>query len=312
MCFYGVKMKKNQEENQMQDFEGKVAFVTGGASGIGFAIAKALATNGMKVMLADIEKEPLQKAVAAIREINGAAEGVLCDVTDASAVQAAADKTMETWGKVHVLINNAGVLVLGQTGEIDLKDWRWIVDVNLMGVVHGCETFVPLMKEHGEGGYIVNTASVAGHVGLPGWGPYNATKFAVVGYTESMNAELAPQGIRVAALCPGVVKTQIGNSWRNHPDGSEDPIMVKLGEGKDNALDNQIDDGLSPDTLASWVVESIQNDADYIFTHPNLRAATAARNVKLEEAWEASQENEGIKADAGATKTVIGGLEKEE
>lgn len=293
----------------MQDFEGKVAFVTGAASGIGFAITKALASSGMKVMMADIEEEPLAAAVASIREINGAAEGVLCDVTDVAAVQAAADKTIETFGKIHVLVNNAGVLVLGETGSIPLEDWKWIVDVNLMGVVHGCETFVPLMKEHGEGGYILNTASIAGHIGLPGWGPYNATKFAVVGYTESLNAELGPQGIQAAALCPGVVKTQIGNSWRNHPDGKEDPLAAASDE---STLDSQINAGLSPDTLGKWVVESMQKDTPYIFTHPNLRAATDARAESLDKAWSDAAASSLLTADDGAFNTEIGGLDKEE
>lgn len=277
-------------------YEGKVAFVTGAASGIGFAISKAFAASGMKVMMADIEEGPLESAVAQLRAANGVVEGVLCDVTQPDAVQAAADKTIETFGKVHVLVNNAGVLVMGETGSIPLKDWRWIVDVNLMGVVHGCETFVPLMKEHGEGGFIVNTASVAGHIGLPGWGPYNATKFAVVGYTESLNKELEPQGIRAAALCPGIVKTQIGNSRRNHPGQEE---AAAAGDG----LGEQIEAGMSPDTLGKWVLESMENDARYIFTHPAFRAATDLRTEDLNKAWEASENSAVLQADPASATT---------
>lgn len=273
----------------MTSYEGKVAFVTGAASGIGFAISKAFAASGMKVMMADIEEGPLEKAVAELRAANGVVEGVLCDVTEPDAMQAAADKTIETFGKVHVLVNNAGVLVMGETGSIPLKDWRWIVDVNLMGVVHGCETFVPLIKEHGEGGFILNTASMAGHIGLPGWGPYNATKFAVVGYTESMNAELEPQGIRAAALCPGIVKTQIGSSRRNQPGGEVEPLAEEL--------DGQIDAGMSPDTLGKWVLESIENDAKHIFTHPAFRPIAEMRAEGINEAWEASENSPLIQSD---------------
>ena len=146
----------------MQDFEGKVAFVTGAASGIGYGIAKAFAANGMKVMMADIEEGPLEQAVADLKAANGVVEGVVCDVSDIEAVRMAAAKTIEAFGKVHVLVNNAGVGGGGETGSIPLEDWKWVVDVNLMGVVYGCETFVPLMKEHGEGGHIVNTSSMFG------------------------------------------------------------------------------------------------------------------------------------------------------
>jgi NAD(P)-dependent dehydrogenase (short-subunit alcohol dehydrogenase family) len=281
----------------MSDFEGKVAFVTGAASGIGFAISKAFAASGMKVMMADIEEGPLAKAVSEIRETNGAAEGVICDVTDVSAVKAAAEKTVEAYGKVHVLVNNAGVLVLGETGKIPLEDWRWIVDVNLMGVVYGCETFVPLMKEHGEGGYIINTASIAGHIGLAGWGPYNATKFAVVGYTESLNAELEPQGIRAAALCPGIVKTQIANSRRNHPDGQEAKVATGSTDSDNNSLVDQVEVGMSADTLGQWVLESIENNAKHIFTHPAFRPVTEVRAQGINEAWEASEKSSVIQSD---------------
>lgn len=282
----------------MTSYEGKVAFVTGAASGIGFAISKAFAASGMKVMMADIEEGPLERAVANLRAANGVVEGVLCDVTQPDAMQAAADRTIETFGKVHVLVNNAGVLVLGETGSIPLKDWRWIVDVNLMGVVHGCETFVPLMKEHGEGGFIVNTASMAGHIGLPGWGPYNATKFAVVGYTESLNAELEPQGIRAAALCPGIVKTQIGNSRRNHPGEEE-------AEAAAEGLAEQIEVGMLPDTLGKWVLESMENDAKHIFTHPSFRPATDMRAEGLAEAWEASENSPLIQSDPASSMTGV-------
>lgn len=286
----------------MKDFEGKVAFVTGAASGIGLGIAKAFASSGMKVMMADIEAEPLARAVAAIRESNGAAEGVICDVSDVDAVRAAAAKTIETFGKVHVLVNNAGVGGGGETGSIPLEDWKWVVDVNLMGVVYGCETFVPLIKQHGEGGFIVNTASVAGQAGIAGMGPYNATKFAVVGYTESMNAELAPQGIGVAALCPGWVNTQIMDSRRNHPGGGgDDPVFSEEAE---SAMSDVIKNGMSPDTVGKWVLESMEKDALYIFTHPKWKTMIEARTEKLLGAYKDAAESSTIQADEGALTTI--------
>lgn len=286
----------------MKDFEGKVAFVTGAASGIGLGIARAFASSGMKVMMADIEEEPLQRAVASIRESNGAAEGVICDVSDVEAVRAAAAKTIETFGKVHVLVNNAGVGGGGETGSIPLEDWKWVVDVNLMGVVYGCETFVPLIKEHGEGGFIVNTASVAGQMGMAGMGPYNATKFAVVGYTESMNAELAPQGIGVAALCPGWVNTQIMDSRRNHPGGgSGDGAFAQEAE---TTMGDNVKNGMSPETVGKWVLESMEKDALYIFTHPKWKTMIEARTERLLGAYKDSAESATIQADEGALTSI--------
>lgn len=285
-----------------RDFEGQVAFVTGAASGIGFGIAKAFAANGMKVMMADIEEEPLAKAVAELREANGAVEGVICDVSDIDAVRAAADKTIETFGKVHVIVNNAGVGGGGETGSIPLEDWKWVVDVNLWGVVHGCETFVPLIKEHGEGGYIVNTASLAGQMGMAGMGPYNATKFAVVGYTESMNAELAPQGIGAAALCPGFVKTRIGESRRNHPneDVRKGDDLPDIG---DSPMAEAIEHGMSPDAVGKWVLESMENDELYIFTHPNMRGIIDQRVERLTDAYDKSAASSVIQGEEAAVGT---------
>lgn len=290
----------------MKDFEGKVAFVTGAASGIGLGIAKAFAASGMKVMMADIEEEPLARAVASIKETNGAAEGVICDVSDLAAVQAAAQKTIDTFGKVHVLVNNAGVGGGGETGNIPIEDWKWIVDVNLMGVVYGCETFVPLMKEHGEGGYIVSTASMAGQVGGPGMGPYNATKFAVVGYTESMNAELAPQGINAAVLCPGWVNTQIMDSRRNHPGDKTGGAFASDGEGLllEEVMTQAVKTGMSPDTVGQWVLDSMAEDALYIFTHPNWKPAIEAKAAGLLAAMDASAASPTVRSDEGALSTL--------
>jgi NAD(P)-dependent dehydrogenase (short-subunit alcohol dehydrogenase family) len=280
------------------EFEGKVAFVTGAASGIGFGIAKAFAATGMKVMMADIEEGPLEKAVANLRAANGAAEGVICDVSNVEAVRAAADRTIESFGKIHVLVNNAGVGGgSGETGTIPLEDWKWAVDVNLMGVVYGCETFVPLMKEHGEGGYIVNTASVAGTIANAGMAPYTATKFAVVGYSESMNAELRPQGIGVAVLCPGWVDTRIVESDRNHPNAKDRDTIASERAGEIGAF---LKDGMSPDTVGKWVLESMENNASHIFTHPNWKDTISLRAQGMLKAYEECTKSPLIQSDEGA------------
>lgn len=195
-------------------------------------------------------------------------------------------------------MNNAGVGGgTGETGTIPLEDWKWAVDVNLMGVVHGCETFVPLIKEHGEGGFIVNTASVAGTIGVPGMAPYNATKFAVVGYSESMNAELAPQGIGVAVLCPGWVDTQIGQSDRNHPN------VAKRGGAEGDVLDSLnevLSGGMSPDTVGKWVLESMENGAAHIFTHPNWKETIEMRHLGLQKAYDDAAKSATVQSDTGA------------
>lgn len=284
--------------DKKRNFEGQVAFVTGAASGIGFGIAKAFAANGMKVMMADIEEDTLAKAVAELRETNGTVEGVLCDVSDLGAIQAAAKKTVETFGKVHVIVNNAGVGGgSGETGTIPIEDWKWTVDVNLMGVVYGCETFVPLMKEHGEGGYIVNTASLAGQAGMAGMGPYNATKFAVVGYTESMNAELEPQGINAAALCPGFVSTNINKSGRNHPDAAKAEAALNR---EPSPIDAMISGGMSAEAVGKWVLESMENEELYIFTHPNMRQIIDTRFDRLNEAYDKAAASATIQAEDAA------------
>jgi NAD(P)-dependent dehydrogenase (short-subunit alcohol dehydrogenase family) len=165
----------------LNDLAGKTAFVTGGASGIGLAMGRAFAEAGMRVMLADIEPKPLQQALEALQGNLPEVRGVLCDVRDYDAVERAAHMTVEAFGKVHVVCNNAGVSGAAGADNISLQDWRWVIDINLMGVVHGVKAFVPLLKTHGEGGHIVNTASMAGFLSGTGFGAYTASKFAVVG-----------------------------------------------------------------------------------------------------------------------------------
>ena len=291
----------------MKNFEGKVAFVTGAASGIGLGITKAFVAQGMSVMLADIEPEALENAVDTLRKDGASVAGVVCNVADVDAVRAAADKTIETFGKVHVLVNNAGVGGGGgETGTIPIEDWQWTVDVNLMGVVYGCETFVPLIKQHGEGGYIVNTASMAGLIGVPGMAPYNATKFAVVGYSESMNAELAPQGIGVAVLCPAWVKTQIADSRRNHPSGTQHDVdKSEVSDVIKNQIGDAVNTGMSPNTVGKWVVESMERDAFHIMTHPHWKPASEAKAEKLLQAYDEAAQSATILADENALSTPM-------
>jgi NAD(P)-dependent dehydrogenase (short-subunit alcohol dehydrogenase family) len=188
----------------MREFSGKTAFVTGGASGIGFALGRAFAQAGMKVMLADVETEALTAAVKSLHDFGPDVRGVTCDVADAASVERAAKASYEAFGNVHVVCNNAGVAAGGGIDTISLDNWRWVLDVNLMGVLHGIRSFLPHIRAHGEGGHIVNTASMAGMDSGLGFSPYVASKFAVVGLSEGLVTQLEPLGIGVTVLCPAM------------------------------------------------------------------------------------------------------------
>src|SRR4030081_2820777 len=213
----------------MRELAGKTAFVTGGASGIGLALGRAFAQAGMKVMLADIEAMALQAAVKSLQEFAPNVRGTVCDVADAASVDQAAKMSFEAFGNVHVVCNNAGVAAGGGIDDISLDNWRWVLDVNLMGVLHGIRAFLPHIRAHGEGGHIVNTASMAGLNGGLGFSPYVASKFAVVGMSEGLATQLRPLGIGVTVLCPSFVRTGICLSGRDRPQryGPTQPLDPK-------------------------------------------------------------------------------------
>src|SRR5580700_2013643 len=205
----GVCHYPETAEGIMREFAGKTAFVTGGASGIGLALGRAFAQAGMKVMLADIEADALAAAVKSLDNFAPDIRGAICDVADPASVERAANAAFGAFGKVHVVCNNAGVAAGGGIDNISLDNWRWVLDVNLMGVVHGIRTFLPHIRAHGEGGHIVNTASRAGMKSGMGFSPYSASKFAVVNMSEGLVLQVKPLGIGVTVLCPGFVRTRI-------------------------------------------------------------------------------------------------------
>lgn len=260
-----------RETISMKDFNGKTAFVTGAASGLGLAMARAFAARGMNVMLVDLNEDGLAAAAKSLRAaMNVEIDSIVCDVADADAMQRAADKTIERFGKVHVVCNNAGVALSGEPGTIPLKDWRWIVDINLMGVVHGVEIFTPLIQSHGEGGHFVNTASMAGHGASPGMSPYNATKFAVVGYSEGLRGELEPHNIGVSCLCPAWVKTNIHNTQQGKPSGGRPQDELDADPAYQN-MSQIINSGLDANDVGEWVADSVEADRLHIFTHPDFK-----------------------------------------
>ena len=252
---------------------GQVAFVTGASVGIGYALAEAFGERGMRVMLAGINEGRLDAAVARLRTAGVEAERVQCDVASRASVQNAANATIAKFGKVHVVCNNAGVGMGGPIGTISESDWEWVVKVNLLGVVHGTEIFAPLLAQHGEGGHIVNTSSVAGIAASPGMEPYGATKFAVVAMSEGWRVQLAPLRIGVSVLCPGFVRTEIGKGHRNRPGGPR----PSANKERDAVMKQLIDGGMDPAMVAARVLEAIRDDELYVFTHPELRPAFEAR-----------------------------------
>jgi NAD(P)-dependent dehydrogenase (short-subunit alcohol dehydrogenase family) len=262
----------------MRDFAGKTAFVTGGANGIGLSMGYVFAEAGMRVMLADIEAKPLERAVAAFKGNLPEVRGVVCDVRDYAAVERAAQMTLSAFGKVHVVCNNAGVSGASGAENISLQDWRWVIDINLMGVVHGVKAFLPLLTTHGEGGHIVNTASMAGFLPGTGFGAYTATKFAVVGISEALATELEPQGIGVSVLCPGWVATLITESRRNWPkDYGAPPPSGPMAEQFAELVRN----GMAPSEVAALVLKAVQNNELYIFTHPHMRPPLEKRVARF-------------------------------
>ena len=264
----------------MRELAGKTAFVTGGAGGIGFALARAFAQGGMKVMMADIEADALQAAVESLQEISPDIGGTICDVADAASVERAAQATFNAFGRVHVLCNNAGVAAGGGIDHISLDNWRWVIDVNLMGVLHGIRSFLPHIRAHGEGGHIVNTASMAGMENELGFSPYGASKFAVVSMSEGLAMQLEPHGIGVSVLCPSFVRTRIGESGRNRPGryGQSKPLdPASPAAAMVAGIATQIEAGIDPASVAVRVLTAIRENELYIFTHPGMRAKVEAR-----------------------------------
>ena len=271
----------------MRGLKGKTAFITGGASGIGLAMAKAFVGEGMRVMLADVEQGALDQALNGFDEHGDRVRGIACDVADPDQVERAAQATFAAFGNVHVLCNNAGVAAGGGIDRISVDSWRWVVDVNLMGVVYGIRSFLPHMRAHGEGGHIVNTASMAGMISDMGFSPYAATKFAVVAISEGLRPQVAPLGIGVSVLCPHFVRTGIGESGRNRPErygqalplDPNSPAAAFVAE-----IQRQIAAGIDPAEVALRVLSAIRADDLYIFIHPDMRQAVDGRFAAIQAA----------------------------
>jgi NAD(P)-dependent dehydrogenase (short-subunit alcohol dehydrogenase family) len=277
----------------LPDLAGKVAVVTGGASGIGKGIAAQLVAEGARVIIADVQRDAMEATAAEI-----GATGVLTDVSDPASVDALAAAVLDRYGAVHVICNNAGIGPLAPVADLTLDDWRWMLGVNLWGVIHGVHTFLPVLKRNRDGGHIVNTASMAGLVAGPRLGAYAAAKYGVVGLSEVLAAELAADNSRVgvSVLCPGTVHTSIGTSSRNRP--------ADLPDAGFKDIDIELEDNpryrwIYPAEAGAVVVRAIKHGDLYALTHPDWYPMVAERHEAIAEAFREQEALRQRAADAG-------------
>ena len=277
----------------MTKFTGKTAVISGGAEGIGLSIAKALGEQKMNIVLTDIDATNLQKAAAELETSGVPVLAAVLDVADEAQWQSVSEQAIERFGKIHMVVNNAGVG--GGSGPIESQEkqaWQWAIDVNLMGVVYGGKVMLPLIKEHNEGGWIVNVASMAGMGGLPYVGAYNATKAAVVALSESWAQELKSKGIRVSVLCPAFVQTRIYDSERNRPAQYKSETATQDGDNNFSKISEQmVKNGIDVSIVGKRVVEALIDGEMYIFTHPNYRPVVQGRYDAIDKAFIKSEKS---------------------
>ena len=274
----------------MEHLSAKVAVITGGASGIGFTTARRLASRGVRLVLADIEKSALDRAVTELAAAGAAVEGVVCDVGDLKAVQHLADTAFEKMGAVHIVFHNAGVAVGGPIAEMQHSDWEWTMRVNLWGPIHGVEAFTQRMIAQGQGGHMLFTASFAGLVPNVGLGPYCVSKYGVVALAEVLRRELRAHDIGVSVLCPMRVATNIGHSERNRPDelGGPEASPPVLDQGEDNQ--NLAGRVLDVDDVAAQVVDAVVANRLYILPHEESRTPIRRRFERIDQTFEERRE----------------------
>lgn len=263
----------------MRNFAGKVAFVTGGASGIGLGMARNFLAEGMKVVIADYNEDHLDQAREVLRG-NNATHLIRVDVADRENLRAAAQEALDVFGKIHLLANNAGVGGGGNVDDPDFEEWDRSIGINLGGVVNGTKIIVPIIKAQGEGGHVVNTSSMAGVVPLPGMGAYSAGKYAVRGFTQALRLDLAPHGIGVSCLYPGAVKTAlmaIPEDDASAPPGEEGDFIRNLWAAMRVAVD--------PMDMGRLVVDAIRENRFHILTHAEFLEEVQERHRTIEDAF---------------------------
>ncbi|TDG11364.1 SDR family NAD(P)-dependent oxidoreductase [Seongchinamella unica] len=283
----------------MLDLEGKTAVISGGAGGIGFNLGMTLGKAGMNIVLADIEEPQLASAESALRDAGIEVLAVAMDVALREDWARTAEVAVQRFGSVHMLVNNAGVGGgIGALETLDEPGWRWAIDVNLMGVVYGANTFIPLLKEHGESAWLINVASMAGMAGAPLGGAYTATKAAVVALSESWHDELKNTPVQVSVLAPAFVKTRIHLSHRNRqaryaPVSAPTPDVLHIAKVTAKAVEN----GIDVEVVGARVLEALEQGELYIFTHPNYSVVPQQRSAAIAAAFERAAQSpilEGI------------------
>ena len=271
----------------MQDLAGRVAFITGGGGGIGLAMAEALADAGMKIVVADVDAAALGQVAEAFRGRNVPVLTLPLDVTDRNAFEQAAEAAISEFGAIHVLCNNAGVYRGGPLHQVTWQDWDWVMGVNVGGVINGIQTIVPRIVAQGEGGHVVNTASMAGLAASARMGIYNASKFAVVGMSEALRADLEPEGIGVSVLCPGMVRTRILESERNRPEdqASVDPMAEQAAQSQSAFMHAMMATGIDPAEVGQMVLDGVRENRFWLLTHPEMKMMVEARQQELLQAF---------------------------
>lgn len=281
----------------LADLSGKLAVVTGGASGIGRGIASRLKAAGMKVVIADIEQAALDSTAAAL-----GVTGMRVDVSSSASMQALADEVKRRFGTVHLICNNAGVGSVARLESMTTADWQWMLGVNLWGVIHGVRAFLPMLKSNPDGGHIVNTASMGGLATLSGLGGYTATKFAVVAFSETLATELEEERskVGVTVLCPGPVRSNIKSSHRNRP------ASLPAGGLSDSDLEHSEEGArlpwLEPEQVGDVLVRAVRNGDLYALTHPDMAGIAAARHERIAAAFRAASAAAAVVADAGQAR----------
>jgi len=266
----------------MRELAGRTAVVTGAGSGVGRGLSLAFAEAGMNVVVADIRLDAAEETCALLEPHGGQSLAAATDVTDAEAMTALAARTADVFGDTHLLCNNAGVCLFGRLEEMSAADWAWLMSVNLQGVVHGLDAFLPGMRAHGQPAHIVNTASLAGLASFPSVGVYTASKFAVVGLSEVLEQELADTSIGVSVLCPAAVESEIFESDKTRP-----AALGEAGAGARMVSEDHVKNhGMPPLTVGRAVRQAVLDGDLYVFTHPNIRRHVDARHARMVEAFD--------------------------
>jgi len=270
----------------MGELDGRVAVITGGASGIGLATGRIMAGLGARLVMVDIEQGALDPAIDELRADGAEAHGIVCDVSDFDSVQAMADETFDVMGAAHIVFNNAGIAVGGPVSEMTHEDWKWTIDVDLWGPIHGVEAFLPRVIEQGEGGHLLFTASFAGLVPNVGLGPYCVAKYGVVAMAEVLRRELREHQIGSTVLCPMRVETNIGSSERNRPDelGGPEASPGVEDQGEDNAdLSGSV---LAVEDVAQMTVDAMLANRLYVLPHEESRGFIRRRFERIDQTFD--------------------------